>query len=571
MIIPSDAAAREQLYDEVIRQCDKSQDDRRASYEVRRNYYIMGAADESIEVAFNKIYPHLDTVVSFLFASETTKFSVHPDVSEVEMEHWRSGVFGDALNESWHNSNTDSIVSLAILWSLVYDSMVVKVNREVNEQSKELHMTPFLVHPASFGVYREDVNTLDRQQALCQTFYVSEKKLRWELRDHPDREAILSSLAPAQNEEQKPDTALMRMVVGEWNPLGQTPPANGSVMFNLSSDRGYRPEELDDLRALKELWIWDDDRNEYRVVTRPENGGISIYDRLNPYLPGEHPFVKFTPRPMPFYVWGESEAQGLIPLQDWRTEYIEWVRSILKKQLKPPTWMSGMGPIEETALAAYLDGSIITDAASGGMGGASPQVKSDRPPMPQDVYRMLGEIDAAFNEYSGLPNTVQGKGEVGVRSGRQADSLARLGSSRIKKRSLVIEDTLEKMAYLYARLMQKHSPTKYKDSKGNIFVLDQFTKQYSVKVDAHSNSPVFIEDKRDLAFSMLERKLVTPQRAVEMIDPPDKAAVIRELAQIQQGEAAAQKAQEEAALKEKALAHAPEGFMQKILAKFFPG
>ncbi len=567
MQIPAAGSDREDFYDEIVKQCEKSQDVRKVSYEKNRAFYLSGSDDETPNVPFNKIYPHLDTVTSFLFSSETTRFSVLPDAAEPITESYRSSVFGDALNELWHNSNTDIVVSAAITWALVYNSMFVKAVPRVNPKTRMLQINPFTVHPACMGVYREDVNTLDRQQAIVQTYYTTEDELKRRLTGHPEKDTILSMMAPAQTEDQRASRGINKLLMGSWQPLGNPQVATGGLSFNMSSDMGYRPEQLDKLRALKELWIWDDDLNDYRVVTRPESGNFSIYDQANFYLPGEHPFIQLCPRPLPFYVWGESEVNGLIGLQEWRNEYIEQIRKLLKLQVTPPTAMFGMGIVEEQAYAKFIEGSFISDSMSGM---PNPKVERYSPSLPQDVYRMIGEIDNAFNEYSGLPNTVQGKGDVGVRSGKQADSLARLGASRIKKRALVIEDSLEKLAHLYAQLMQKHDATKYKDSQNNVFVLNQFTKHYNVKVDSHSNSPVFVEDKRELAFSMLNAGMITKARAIDMIDPPDKQMILRELPQIEKNQAAGAQAAQEAELKKEALKHAPEGFIQRLLAKFFP-
>ena len=178
---------------------------------------------------------------------------------------------------------------------------------------------------------------------------------------------------------------------------------------------------------------------------------------------------------------------------------------------------------------------------TGGMGGSA---KVDRfaPVIPPDIFNVIHEIDAAFSEHSGLPNVVQGKGEAGVRSGKQTSELARLGSARIKKRSLVIEDALEKMATLYLKLMRKYDRTVYHDSSKseNAFVADQFTTNFVVKVDAHSNSPIFVEDKRELAFAMLQAHMITRERAIDMIDAPDKEILKREVRMIEAMEKQAQ-------------------------------
>jgi hypothetical protein len=569
MRIPSDLVLREAFYDDVIAQCEKSQEARRINYDRRRQFYLRGADSDSNAAPFNKAYPHLDTVLSFLFASETTKFSVIPAPGEVDIQHQRTGIFGDAINEKWHESNADIIVSNAILWGLIFDTMIVKVLPKVNRETKSLTIEPFHVHPAAIGVYREDVTFFSRQQAIVQTYSKTEGEISEMLASHPYKEEILAALSPAESPDGGGDSSntMMGVMMGAWQPVGNPVVASGNLSANLSSDFGYQPEQVEGMRTLKELWIWDDGLNDYRVVTRPKDGGFSIFDVENPYLPGEHPFIQFCPRPLPFYVYGESEMEGLIELQRWRNEYITKIRAILARQLEPPAAASGFGILEEGAYAKWIEGSFLPDN-SGGMG-MSQKVETFAPQMPPDAYRMISEIDNSFNEHSGLPNTVQGKGDVGVRSGKQASELARLGSARIKKRALIIEDALEKMAHLYAMLMQKHDTTTYADATGAIFVLSQFTKLYEVKVDSHSSSPVFMEDKRELAFALLNAGLITPERALQMIDPPDRNAMLHDLPKIQAAKAAAAQSQEQAELKRELIKHADEGFIKKMLAKVF--
>jgi hypothetical protein len=85
-----------------------------------------------------------------------------------------------------------------------------------------------------------------------------------------------------------------------------------------------------------------------------------------------------------------------------------------------------------------------------------PNAKVDRlaPNLPNDLFEMLREIDAMFSEVSGISNVLSGRGESGVRSQGHASQLARLGSSRAKKRALIVEDALEKVATMYLKLMQ---------------------------------------------------------------------------------------------------------------------
>jgi hypothetical protein len=134
----------------------------------------------------------------------------------------------------------------------------------------------------------------------------------------------------------------------------------------------------------------------------------------------------------------------------------------------------------------------------------------------------LKEIDAMFEEASGISNVLSGRGEQGVRSAGHASQLARLGSSRAKKRALVVEDSLEKLATLYLKLIQVYEPEALLDTEGNKFIPEQFTKDYVVKVDAHSNSPIFMEDARSLAFNLFKAQAIDKESLIELLDPPMK-------------------------------------------------
>jgi hypothetical protein len=189
--------------------------------------------------------------------------------------------------------------------------------------------------------------------------------------------------------------------------------------------------------------------------------------------------------------------------------------------------------------------------------GGDPMAKIEefKPEIPSDLFREIGMIDEMFAEQSGLQNLLQGKGESGVRSGRQTSELARLGSARIKKRSLTIEDCLEKLSTLYLKWMQVYDEKVYKAEDGLKFAASQFTKSYVVKVDGHSNSPLFVEDHKSMAGELLEAKAINRARFVEMLDPPGKEIILTELKEIEKKEAEAAKAQAQAEHEKEAAKH----------------
>ena len=110
-------------------------------------------------------------------------------------------------------------------------------------------------------------------------------------------------------------------------------------------------------------------------------------------------------------------------------------------------------------------------------------------------------------------------------------------SSRAKKRALVVEDSLEKVATLYLKLMQAYDNTHFSDEEGNKFIPEQFTKDYTVKVDAHSNSPIFTEDLRQLAFNLFKAKAIDEESLLDLLEPPMKQLLKDKLKKRQQTQA----------------------------------
>ena len=86
----------------------------------------------------------------------------------------------------------------------------------------------------------------------------------------------------------------------------------------------------------------------------------------------------------------------------------------------------------------------------------------------------------------------------------------------------IVEDALEKVATLYLKLMQVYDDRHYKDNLGNTFIAEQFTDDYVVKVDAHSNSPIFTEDLRQLAFNLFNAKAIDTESLLDLLEPPMK-------------------------------------------------
>jgi len=275
---------------------------------------------------------------------------------------------------------------------------------------------------------------------------------------------------------------------------------------------------------MRELYVYNDETQDYQIVTIADPG-VVIYDRplwnedsnKAIFLKGELPFVHLNPNPQFDYYWGQSEVSRLIYLQEMRNKRMSEILDLLSKQVNPPTALMGFtGILDEKNFALNRAGGLLaTDMPNS-------KVEKLAPEIPQDLYKEIGEIDAMFAEASGISSILSGHGESGVRSSGHASQLARLGSSRAKKRALIVEDALEKMATLYLRLMQMDDDTSFRDANGMDFIAEQFTKDFVVKVDAHSNSPIFMEDLRTLAFNLFKAGAIDKESLLDLLEPPMK-------------------------------------------------
>jgi hypothetical protein len=316
-----------------------------------------------------------------------------------------------------------------------------------------------------------------------------------------------------QHERTEVANGVQRIIMSQTDPT-----LYGNVNLDLSGGNRYKAQVAEETVEMTELWVWNDEIDDYQVVTRADPDVI-IYDRpgATVFLKGELPFIQVCPLPLYDYYWGQSEVSRLIYLQQMRNKRMTEILDILSKQVSPPTALIGFtGILDEKNFALNRAGGILaTDMPSA-------KVEKLAPQMPPDLFREISEIDSMFEEASGIVSVLQGRGESGVRSSGHASQLARLGSSRAKKRALVIEDSLEKMATLYLKMMQAYPNTHYTDTRGNRFIAEQLPKNYAVKVDAHSNSPIFMEDLRQLAFNLFKAQVIDKESLLDLLEPPMK-------------------------------------------------
>ena len=193
MRIPTELEQKWAFYNDLADKCTRTQNDRKSFYGRMRNFYLYGYDGSSaVPCKFNKIYPHIDAITSFLYSQETTRFATQLGVSVSDLEYGKVGPINRGLNDEWHNSDTDIVYGTSLTWALVYGSTFVKPRWKVDG------IEAYVVDPHNFGVLREDSPMLSSQEAFTHDYYITVSQLRDELEaagPHPRRATILEQVA----------------------------------------------------------------------------------------------------------------------------------------------------------------------------------------------------------------------------------------------------------------------------------------------------------------------------------------------------------------------------------------
>lgn len=512
MKIPANIQQKWAFYLDILRKCTFTRGDRRANYNVLRQFYLYGqGAEQMNRRVYNKIYPTIDQISSFLYSQETTRFTLEMGVSVSDLEIPKIKPMSKMLAQEWNTSNTDTLFGYCVRWAMCYSSMFVKTRWKKGVEA-------FAVDPHNFSVLREDVPQLSRQEAFAHTYLITASQLRNELEagQNPHVVDILSKVSGSPRTS-SPATVgpVDRIVVSTLSPNIQ-----GSVLggpwFGMQS--GYLPRVSEPLIEMNELYVYDDEIADYRVVTIAAPDQICWdrpIDRI--FLKNEAPFVQICPSPTYDYFYGISEVERLVALQEMLNERTDQIAHLLSLQARPPKDAAGYSTSVDELMATLNtpDGMVSSD-----MQGA--KVTVHQPKVPEDIYKEVREIFSMFDEMSSLTNVNQGRGESGVRSTGQASLLSRLGSARPKQRALVIEDSLEKLATLYVMMMKRYSdkPLREDGENGVQFQAHHFPDDFIAKVDAHSSSPIFLEQLEQLAFELFKAKAIDREELLDLVQVP---------------------------------------------------
>ena len=560
MRIPS--TDRKKFVREIANECLISQQDRIQRGAFFKNYAQLGAEDNSRTAMYNKTFAYLDDLESLLYSPISLRFHIgDPDLPNV-LQEAKGRAAATKLRNLARQSETDTMISAGVYWSLVKGKSFIKQNW------KRGKFAPKLVQPEAIGVLYENHGALDEDmEAFVHTELITPYQFNRMIWDRPDRKELMKF---AQNYVRSGGAQLgetqaeKQVVIGGLYPF--QPSGGGS---NSNTTRGLvdwmsgptpqlSASTFASLMRLDEVWIWDDKSadwvtfqmigdeillmghlHEYNAFAYNPASGLEI-----PELKGQHPFTEFCPNPIDGYFWGRSEIVNVAMLQEALNSRLNGINGLLRRQEDPSIKATGTS-VNQNALTKFKrPGGHWSDMS------ANAKLEREVVQIPADLWGSLHEYERMFDDMGGLPPIARGHGESGVRSGAHADTLVRMFSPRFKDRALLIERSVEALGGTMLDLAKVHvdkklsawvpekmagpekaepNPLIVSPIPGEVQVIFRFAdldEDATLTVDAHSSSPAFAMEAKALIFDLYKIGSASAEQVVEHVDAPDPEGLI---------------------------------------------
>lgn len=555
----------EKFVRERIEQCQVSTTERINRGQIFKNYFLLGSENPEGAAIFNKIFCYIDDLESLLYSPVSLRFNISDPNMPNLLQQSKGRSAAAHLHTMTRKSNTDTMLSEAVSWSLVKGKSLVKM------QFKRGEFSPDLIQPEMMGVFQENRTRLDEDmECFTHTTYITPYQFQRLIWNHPDKSELMKKAKrytkPGKGGISDADQAMKQVIVGGLYPFqpqsSQTPNATRGIVDWMGGPSPIlSPAVMANLLKLDELWVWDDERQDWATFQMIGDDMLVMgkYRILNafayneesklevPDLKGHHPFVEFCPNRIDGYYWGRSEIVNVALLQEAITSRINGINGLLRRQEDPPQKFIGATGVNQNALARFRKpGGYWSDS--------NPQAKieTDAPTISSDLWESLHEYERMFDEMGGLPPIAKGHGEAGVRSQGHAETLVRMFSPRFKDRALLVERDVEACGGLMLDLAKAHVdkklyawlPEKYAGLEGTspkddpfvippaeglvpvIFQYADLEDDMSLTVDAHSASPAFMADARALSFDLFKIGAMSAEDVVEHSDVSNPEALI---------------------------------------------
>ncbi|MDE2099016.1 MAG: hypothetical protein KGL39_17310 [Patescibacteria group bacterium] len=518
-------------------------DECRISVAMRSSYYRQlnmiaetGRYDGS-KALINMLNFQLTRAADYLFSPVELQFALDFGRPKRKLDYERARVVAKELTRTWDRNNTDMTFGRGVKEALKYGAAILK--QWVQVEGKDEHPVYYdkLVLPWQFGVYREDENRLDRQEAICETVMLTMPEV-WRRICHLDEARKLYDRikAHAQTGTAAPGVDSNQHWVLSANPLNtsgveSTIQPGGIVQVTSQANYGIMgPIIAPEVVVMHELWVKDETDYVTIQMIEPDILIAPLHKKANLLgIDGQQPYRLIQPNEVTDWFWGRSELVDLIEPQALLSTWCEDLRRLMGLQIEKILGFTGDAGITDE-IYAQMRLSGWTNLPQGA------DIKDITPKLPAELIPMLKFMLEVINTLGGFPEIMQGKGEPGVRAGVHADTLLKTGSPSLRDRSLLVERQLSQCADLTLQMMEAKDDEYYwtkadeaiKDVEETKFLLTELPEDWRVTVDSHSSSPIFISENQQLLFALRKLGTVGDDYLIHALPIPHK-----ELAEVQ--------------------------------------
>ncbi len=548
IFLPSDQKQLLQRSLTLIEACKASQAVRAAFYRVLYAMSETGRSDGT-RSKINKLHSHLDRLASHLFSPTGLRFSIDFEKHYPNETLKRAIEVARMLTRDWDRTNTDMTFGSGVFEALRYGCCIMKqwVTEDVDRKGVIYHSG--LVMPWNFGVTNEKADTLDRQDAMCETITLTMPEVWSRIHHLPNARELYNRIAAnAQRGGGGDEQSSFIHPVLSTSTLntgldGLTRPIPGGIV-QLNNDPNYAimgPEVGVDTVRMYELWVRDEfDYVTVQIIepdiivsptsyTRLTNGLISpkrddTGKIVDPSL--LHPYTKIQANETKGYFWGRTELADLIEPQGLVTQWADDLSRLLGVQFDKLLGFSGVDGLTDEMYDQSRAAGFLNLGEQGKVEDFTPKIPAEALPMLQFAMQLIDAL-------GGFDNVMNGQGAPGVRSGDQVEMMKQIASPRLLDRALLLERQCAQAADLRLSLREAKDGDHYwtdgtstETMDKSRFTLKDLPEDRRVTVDSHSGSPVFKDRHEQLIFALLKAGVVDGEYVLENVDVPNKDVAI---------------------------------------------
>lgn len=528
--IPKDVTALTTFAVEMIEKCRVSQANRAAYYRLLNAIAETGRPDNGGKAMINMMNAHLERTAAHMFSPIELKFDIDFDNVYPADVLDKGKVFAKRVTRHWERSGTDTLFGRGVYEALKYGACFMK--QWPSPEQGKLKLERRLVMPWNFGVFREDENSLEEQDAMVETTLLTMPEVWSRIWNLPNADRLYQQIKAASSTNQsmsQPDSffhsvlSSSQLNTNTGLQAATRPIPGGIVQVSSDANQIMGPSVAAETVLFHELWVKAE--NDWVTIQLIDpNILVTMFKLTNLLIPGsqKQPYRIIQANEVSNWMWGRSELIDLIEPQGWLTSMTEDARRLMGLQIDKLLGMVGdTSMTDELYAQARMNGFINMPQGS--------SITDLTPKFPPELLPMIKFALEMINTLGSFPEIMQGKGEQGVRAGVHANTLLKTASPTLRDRSLVIERQCASHADLTASIMEAKDDSTYwtkadtpEDMEKTSFLLAQLPDDWRITVDSHSSSPIFMDESSQLIFQGAKAGWVDGEYAIDNLPFPAK-------------------------------------------------